>query len=86
MVEYQNELREACLEAYSGFVQGYRGAIQNRLELHEAGLDVGSIDALDVSLGRLKPHVPHIVDFILAIGADPEANDSVLFAAIGLLG
>ena len=86
MVEYQNELREACLEAYSGFVQGYRAGIQNQLQSHESGGSTASVEALDLSLTRLKPHVPHVVDFILAIGADPEANDNVLFAAIGLLG
>jgi len=70
MVDYLNELREGCLEAYTGIVQGLKG-------------ETGQIN-LDVNL--VQPHVPHIMIFIDQIAADPEHSDAVVGASCGLIG
>lgn len=70
MIDYLNELREGCLEAYTGIVQGLKG-------------DSNSPN-MDVQL--LLPHVPHIVQFITVIAQDPDHSDSNVASCAGLIG
>ncbi|KAL3204797.1 hypothetical protein MRX96_041180 [Rhipicephalus microplus] len=70
MVEYLNELREGCLEAYTGIVQGLKG-------------DQNSPNA-DVQL--LLPHVPHIINFISSIAIDSDHSDTNIASCAGLIG
>jgi len=70
MVEYLNELREGCLEAYTGIVQGLKG---------EAG-------AINPDVNLLQPHVPHMMLFVDSIAIDNEASDAVIGATCGLIG
>jgi importin subunit beta-1 len=70
MIEYLNELREGCLEAYTGIVQGLKG-------------EAGAICA-DVNL--IQPHVPHMMIFVEQIALDPEHSDAVVGATCGLIG
>lgn len=71
MVDYLNELRDACLEAYTGIIQGLRGP------------DAKNISA-DVRL--LGPHVPFMITFIDVVGNDDDHTDSNVAVAAGLLG
>jgi len=70
MVDYLNELRETCLDAYSGIIQGLKGDSQ------QANADVL----------LLQPHVAYIIQFICVVASDQERSDSSLGAAAGLLG
>ncbi|KAL8619198.1 Importin subunit beta-1 [Nucella lapillus] len=70
MIDYLNELREGCLEAYTGIVQGLKGD--------------GEVLSPDVNL--LEPHVTHIMSFIEHISVDEDKSDSNIAACCGLLG
>lgn len=70
MVEYLNELRESVLEAYTGIVQGLKGADR--------------IPNSDIEL--LKNHVPHMIQYLVTIAQDPEINDSITAVMAGLIG
>ncbi|XP_043211672.1 importin subunit beta-1-like isoform X2 [Amphibalanus amphitrite] len=70
MVDYLNELRETCLDAYSGIIQGLKGD--------------GQVASPDVLL--LQPHVAYIIQFICVVASDQERSESSLGAAAGLLG
>lgn len=70
MVEYLNSLRETCLDAYTGIVQGLKG------DGH----------TMDANVMLLQPHVAHIVSFIGVIAADEDRSDGTLCAAAGLMG
>lgn len=71
MVDYLNELRESCLEAYTGIVQGLRG-------------DNKEVINPDVSL--IQGHVAYMMQFIEMVSADGSQTDTVLSACCGLLG
>ncbi|KAM7286013.1 importin subunit beta-1 isoform X2 [Ixodes scapularis] len=70
MVEYLNDLREGCLEAYTGILQGLKGD--------------QSCPSADVQL--LLPHVPHIVNFISSIAHDVDRSDTNIASCSGLIG
>ncbi|KAL7977189.1 hypothetical protein Chor_009138 [Crotalus horridus] len=70
MVDYLNELRETCLEAYTGIVQGLKGDQEN---VHP-----------DVML--VQPRVEFILSFIDHIAADEDHSDGVVACAAGLIG
>uniref|UniRef100_A0A2K5PJD0 Importin N-terminal domain-containing protein n=1 Tax=Cebus imitator TaxID=2715852 RepID=A0A2K5PJD0_CEBIM len=70
MVDYLNELRESCLEAYTGIVQGLKGDQEN---VH-----------LDVML--VQPRVEFILSFIDHIAGDEDPTDGVVACASGLMG
>ncbi|KAK6961585.1 importin subunit beta-1 [Biomphalaria glabrata] len=70
MIDYLNELREGCLEAYTGIVQGLKG-------------DADSPNA-DVVL--IQPHVNHIVSFVEHIAVDDDKSESNVAACCGLIG
>ncbi|XP_050418166.1 importin subunit beta-1 isoform X2 [Patella vulgata] len=70
MIDYLNELREGCLEAYTGIVQGLKGD--------------GEQNNPDITL--LLPHVPHMVSFVEHISVDEDKSDSNVSACCGLIG
>lgn len=70
MVDYLNELRESCLDAYTGIVQGLKGA--DDTPNHEVQL--------------LWDYVPLIMGFVTQIAADEEKSDSVIASSAGLIG
>eukprot|EP00096_Caligus_rogercresseyi_P011617 TRINITY_DN461_c1_g1_i1.p1 TRINITY_DN461_c1_g1~~TRINITY_DN461_c1_g1_i1.p1 ORF type:complete len:884 (+),score=288.24 TRINITY_DN461_c1_g1_i1:73-2724(+) len=70
VVQYINELREACVEAYTGIIQGIRG-------------EVGGVSA---DLAIIQPHVPFIVQFIISICQDPIHVDMTISVCAGLIG
>lgn len=71
MLDYLNELREGCLEAYTGIVQGLKG---------EEGQPVNS----DVKL--LWPHTQYIVNFIDFVCKDGDHTESIVACCSGLIG
>lgn len=70
MVEYLNELRESCLDAYTAIVQGLKG----------------STDSPNEEVKLLKRYVPHIVKFVVDVANDQEKSDNVVASAAGLIG
>ncbi|XP_068026956.1 LOW QUALITY PROTEIN: importin subunit beta-1-like [Melanerpes formicivorus] len=70
MVDYLNELREGCLEAYTGIVQGLKGDQEN---VHP-----------DVML--VQPRVEFILSYIDHIAGDADHTDGVVACAAGLIG
>lgn len=73
-IEYLNELRTGCLEAYASVLQGLKGN----------GEANSSNPAPTLQL--LLPHVQLIVHFVMTIARDPDKNDSLIAAAAGLIG
>ena len=56
MLDYLNELREGCLEAYTGIIQGLKGDGQTP----------------SAELNVVKEHVAYIVQFITVVARDSE--------------
>ena len=71
MIDYLNELRESCLDAYSGILNGLKGENE-------------SVDNPD--LAGMFPHIPHIVQFIAIVQQDSEKSDDSIQGAAGLVG
>ena len=72
MIDYLNELREGCLEAYTGIIQGLKGDFS------------ASTPSPDLVL--LQPHVTYIVQFITVVAQDSEHSDGTVAACAGLIG
>lgn len=70
MVDYLNELRESVLEAYTGIVQGLKGADR----------------APNSDIRLLEPHIGGMVQYLTNIAADPEITDSTIAVLAGLIG
>lgn len=70
MLDYLNELREGCLEAYTGIIQGLKGD--------------GTSPSPDLSI--VQPHVSYIVQFITVVARDSEHSDASVAASAGLIG
>ncbi|XP_054707548.1 importin subunit beta-1-like [Uloborus diversus] len=70
MIEYVNELREGCLEAYTGIIQGLKGD--------------QTTPSSEVAV--LQPHVPYIIQFITHIAQDPEHSDATIATSAGVIG
>ncbi|KAG8178707.1 hypothetical protein JTE90_011632 [Oedothorax gibbosus] len=70
MIDYVNELREGCLEAYTGIIQGLKGD-QN---------------TPSTEVNVVQSHVPYIVQFITHIAQDPDHSDGSLAASAGVIG
>lgn len=73
MVDYLNELREGCLEAYTGIIQGLKGSADG------PSPTPGPLDLV-------QPHLPHIVSFIEVIATDVDHTESNVSSACGLVG
>ncbi|KAK3754622.1 hypothetical protein QZH41_020544 [Actinostola sp. cb2023] len=71
MMDYINELREACLEAYTGIIQGLKGDNEK---------------AVDPEVEVMKPHIEHIVRFLELIAEDPDHSEGTVTCASGLIG
>jgi importin subunit beta-1 len=72
MIDYLNELREACLEAYTGIIQGLKGDSN------------ASNPAPELAL--IQPHVAHIIAFIVIVAQDTDHSDGNVAACAGLVG
>ncbi|XP_050439163.1 importin subunit beta-1-like [Adelges cooleyi] len=70
IIEYVNELREGVLAAYIGIVQGLKGE--------------GVAPNQDVYL--LEAHLPFMVQYMISICSDPNANPGILKSCCGLVG
>ncbi|XP_074642398.1 importin subunit beta-1-like [Tubulanus polymorphus] len=70
MVDYLNELREGCLEAYTGIVQGLKG----------------DGEQVNPEVAMIQGNVPHIISFLEVIAHDPYKSDAILAASCGLIG
>lgn len=70
MIDYLNELREGCLEAYTGIIQGLKGDENTPTD----------------ALVRVQPHVAYIVQFITVVAQDSEHSDASVAASAGLIG
>uniref|UniRef100_F6RMU1 Importin N-terminal domain-containing protein n=1 Tax=Ciona intestinalis TaxID=7719 RepID=F6RMU1_CIOIN len=74
MVDYLNELRESCLEAFTGIIQGLKG--DNEKEI--------SRELSDVML--VNEHIMFILSFIEVIAKDEDHSEGTVAAASGLIG
>ncbi|CAF1129422.1 unnamed protein product, partial [Adineta ricciae] len=73
MIDYLNELREGCLLAYTGIIQGLRGsATSNMVALAELQL--------------VTSQLQFIVQFLETVARDQNKSDAVVSSAIGLIG
>lgn len=72
MVDYLNELREGCLEAYTGIIQGLKGEAKEGTTSPELVL--------------VQPHIMHIITFIEVIATDQDHSESNVSSACGLVG
>lgn len=72
MLDYVNELREGCLEAYTGIAQGLKGE--------------GDNPNVQEHLQLLSPQVPFLLKFMEHIAKDEERSDGVIACCAGLLG
>lgn len=70
MIDYINELRENCLDAYTTIVQGLKGD--------------GNEPSPDVML--LQPHLSYIASFIITVASETESTDAIIGSMAGLVG
>lgn len=76
MIDYLNELHEGCLSAYTGIIQGLRNSAAT----------TGDSSATLAELELVTAQLPFMVQFIETIARDQNKSDSILGAAIGLIG
>ncbi len=76
MIDYLNELREGCLSAYTGIIQGLRNSATS----------AGDSSVTLAELQLVTNQLPFIVQFIETIARDPNKSDSTIGSAIGLIG
>jgi importin subunit beta-1 len=77
MIDYLNDLREGCLSAYTGIIQGLRNS---------ATSSIGDPSVALLELQLVTVQLPFIVQFIETIARDTNKSDSIIGAAIGLIG
>lgn len=75
LIDYLNELREGCLEAYTGIIQGLKG--------DSDGVTPEIIQAQFPTIGA---SVPHMISFIEIIAIDEDHSDSNVASCCGLIG
>ena len=75
MIDYLNDLREACLSSYTGIIQGLRSSVS----------DANPAAAL-AELQLVTAQLPFIVEFLETIARDTNRSESIVGAAIGLIG
>lgn len=95
MVDYLNELRENCLEAYTGIVQGLKGENGSQCKGNwSVGLPRHRMLArnqlvltyVSAQVQLLLPHADAVVNFLESISQDSDRSDGVVCAACGLIG
>jgi len=69
-VDYLNEVRENCLEAYTGIVQGLKG----------------DKETPNPEVQLIQDHVQYIIQFIIAIASEVDVSESLISALAGLIG
>lgn len=86
-IDYCNELRDGCLEAYTGIIQGLKSA-DNQLPGERAGWVVRLLD--DRSTGELSElfqgSVVVMMVLIVNISKDEDKSETNISNALGLLG
>lgn len=70
MRDYLRALRESVLEAYTGIVQGLKGADRNP----------------NPDINLLQSQVPMIIKYIVKVAQDPELSESTMTSCAGLIG
>ena len=70
MRDYLRSLRESVLEAFTGIVQGLKGADK----------------APNPDINLLQQHVPGIIKYIVVVAQDPELSESTMTSCAGLIG
>lgn len=76
MIDYLNELREGCLSAYTGIIQGLRNSATAN----------GDSSVSMAELQLVASQLPFIMQFLETIARDANKSDSLVGAAIGLIG
>ena len=71
MIDYLNDLRESCLDAYSGILNGLKG-------------DDETVN--NPNLAGMLPHIGYIIQFITVIEQDSEKSEASITSAVGLVG
>ena len=92
MIDYLNELREGCLEAYTGVVQGLKGDDSTNRErytftpshCHTHTRTHTHTPTADVKL--VWPQVPYMIQLIEFIAKDDDRTDGTIACSAGLLG
>ena len=96
MIDYINELREGCLEAYTGIIQGLKGDVENKISrksdtlclivlLSFTSVTFSSLQCTaDVNL--VGPHISTMLQLIELIAKDEDHSDSNVASCAGLLG
>ena len=81
MIDYLNDLREGCLSAYTGIIQGLRNSATGGND----STATGNAAAL-AELQLVTAQLPLIMQFLETIARDTNKSDSIVGAAIGLIG
>jgi importin subunit beta-1 len=88
MIDYLNDLREGCLDAYTGILQGLKGnnnGIGKNTNRPSSSSSINFFLIL-VDLSIVTPHLNNILAFLDILSKDSSLSDTVLSASCGLIG